>query len=722
MKPDSLPQPLRILVIDDNTAIHEDFRKILGGDDKANTDFDDAAATFFGGEANRVKSAEFQIDSAYQGQEGLAMVEKALSEGRPYALAFVDVRMPPGWDGIETIRHIWHSYPGLQVVICTAFSDFSWNEIVQQIGSNDNLVILKKPFDNVEVLQLANALTKKWLLAQQAKCRFDDLDKMVQRRTHELHEANQKLRKEIEERELIERALRLSEQRFSKAFHASPIPMAIQVLPGGQFVDANDALLRMTRYTREEWNDRAAHSLRLFADPRLYSTLLGSLQQNKPVRQEPCKICTRSGQERAALISMEMLDLGDHPHLLLIAEDITDRLALEQDLRQAQKVEAIGQLAAGVAHDFNNILTVIHGHASLSLAAVSLNHQVTESLKQISAAADRAAGLTRQLLAFSRKQTIQRRVLNINDVLANLHKMLARLIGEHIKLTCNFQPDILNVSADIGCIEQVMINLAVNARDAMPNSGELTISTSRFTTDEQTLRHNPDVQPGEYVRVAVEDTGIGMTAEVITHIFEPFFTTKEVGKGTGLGLATVYGILKQHGGWIEVSSKPGKGSKFQFYLPVTRLPPASTSAPGAQTPLPRGYETILVVEDEQSLREMAAKILRNHGHIVYTAASGVEALKVWDNQRGTFDLLLTDVVMPEAISGIALAETLRSNRPDLRVVYMSGYSIDFAGKDLSKTKNLFFLQKPFDQERLLETVRTCLNSPVSSHQLQPAAG
>jgi CheY-like chemotaxis protein len=346
-------------------------------------------------------------------------------------------------------------------------------------------------------------------------------------------------------------------------------------------------------------------------------------------------------------------------------------------------------------------------------ASTGLNHVV--------AAAERAANLTRQLLAFSRKQTIQRRVLNINDVMANLHKMLGRLIGEHIKLTCDFQPDILNVSADIGCIEQVMINLAVNARDAMSDSGELTISTSRFTTNEETLRHNPGAQPGEYVRVAVEDTGHGMTAEVISHIFEPFFTTKEVGKGTGLGLATVYGILKQHGGWIEVSSVPGKGSKFQFYLPITRLPPASATAPGAQTPPPRRHETILVVEDEQSLREMAAKILRNHGHIVYTAASGVEALKVWDSQRGTFDLLLTDVVMPEAISGITLAETLRSNRPDLRVVYMSGYSIDFAGKDLSKTKNLFFLQKPFNQEGLLETIRNCLNSSPSDSQLQPAA-
>jgi CheY-like chemotaxis protein len=283
-------------------------------------------------------------------------------------------------------------------------------------------------------------------------------------------------------------------------------------------------------------------------------------------------------------------------------------------------------------------------------------------------------------------------------------------------------PDILNVSADIGCIEQVMINLAVNARDAMPNGGELKISTWRFTTDEQTLRRNPDAQPGEYVRVAVEDTGHGMPPEVIARIFEPFFTTKEVGKGTGLGLATVYGILKQHGGWIEVSSTPGKGSKFQFYLPVTRQPLAAPSAPDAQTPLPRRCETILVVEDEQSLREMAAKVLRSRGHIVHTAASGAEALKVWDNQRGNFDLLLTDVVMPEAISGTTLAETLRSNHPDLRVVYMSGYSLDFAGKDLSKTKNLFFLQKPFNQAQLLETIQTCLDSQPSDQALQPAAG
>jgi PAS domain S-box-containing protein len=706
--------PLRILVIDDNAAIHDDFRKIFSSEDATQTDLDSATAALFGGETESARHTDFEVDSAYQGREGLQMVKQALLQGRPYALAFVDVRMPPGWDGIETIQHVWRSYPSLQVVICTAYSDYSWSQITRQIGCNDNLVILKKPFDNIEVLQLANALTRKWVLAQQAKCQLDGLDRIVQQRTAELHDANQTLLKEIAERKLIENALRLSEERFSKAFRASPIPMAIEVLPGGQFVDANDALLRMTGYAREDWNGSSPDKLCLFAEADFHTRLVSALRGGQPVRQTPSNIHTRSGQKRDTLISMELLDLGDQPHLLLIAEDVTERTALEQELRQAQKVEAIGQLAAGVAHDFNNILTVIHGHASLSLAVANLNTQVTDSLRQISSAADRAAGLTRQLLAFSRKQTIQRRVFDINEVLANLHKMLGRLIGEHITLSCNFHPLPLRVSADIGCVEQVMINLAVNARDAMLEGGELKISTSPVTTDDQILRRNPEVQAGPYARVSVQDTGCGMTPDVLARIFEPFFTTKEVGKGTGLGLATVYGILKQHGGWIEVNSVPGKGSTFHFYLPLTALPAPDSSPVAAAKTLPRGHETILVVEDEQSLREMTAKILRGQGHTVHTAASGPQALKVWKSQQGKFDLLLTDVVMPEAVSGVALSETLRGEAPGLRVVYMSGYSLDFAGKDLSKLKGLCFLQKPFNQAQLLEIIRASLDSPPSS--------
>jgi two-component system, cell cycle sensor histidine kinase and response regulator CckA len=698
----------RILIIDDNPAIHQDFHKIFQDQDPASRELEVSAAALFDSPSQARATLNYQLDSAFQGQEGLALAGKALAEGRPYSLAFVDVRMPPGWDGIETIRQIWQICPQMQMVICTAYSDYSWAEIVSHIGARDNLVILKKPFDNIEVQQLANTLTQKWLLSLQAKTHLEDLDRIVHQRTLELSQTNQSLHKEIEERKLIERALRLSEQRFSKAFKASPIPMAIQSLPRCLFVDANDSFAKLLNLSREEILGHTGQDL--FLDSTLETTLQDLLRANSQVRQRPAKLALRAGRERSVLVSMELLDLGDQPHLLLITEDVTERLALEHELRQAQKVEAIGQLAAGVAHDFNNILTVIQGHVGLCGLAPAPAPQISDSLKQIDAAAERAAALTRQLLTFSHKQTIQRQVLDINTVLRNLRKMLGRLIGEHISLEWSLQNDLPNVFADTGCVEQVLMNLVVNARDAMPDGGQISISTRRAHFEPDAChQHNPESEPGDYVAISVRDSGSGMSPDVLSRIFEPFFTTKGIGKGTGLGLATVHSILKQHGGWIDVTSAPGKGSVFELYLPAT-IRAASSKAPGSSSEeLLDGRERILLVEDEAPLREMTARILRQHGYSVHEACSGKAALEIWEQQQGELDLVLTDVVMPEALSGVALAENLLARKRGLHIIYMSGYSMDFAGRDLSRDKGLFFLQKPFTPLQLLRIIRASLD-------------
>ena len=487
----------RILVVDDNPAIHEDFRKVLGGSRAPQPELVLAEAALFGDEQTPVAAAEFELHSAHQGQEALQMLEQALAEGRPYAMAFVDVRMPPGWDGIETVTRIWQVYPELQVVICTAYSDYSWEEMLRRLGASDNLVILKKPFDNVEVLQLAHALTRKWELHRQAQLKLGELADIVAQRTRELEAANQDLRREIEERSRTER-----------------------------------------------------------------------------------------------------------------------------QLRHAQKMEAIGQLAAGVAHDFNNVLTVIHGHASMLSLRLGEQGPHARSIAEIRSSAERAANLVRQLLMFSRKQVMQFRSVELCEVIRSVSSMLRQLVGEHISLETTCAAALPPISADRGMIEQVIVNLTINARDAMPHGGRVLIQAGAVTLQGDLAPAHPDARPGRFVCLKITDTGCGMDAQALSHLFEPFYTTKEAGKGTGLGLATVYGIVKQHQGWIEVQSQPNAGTTFQIFFPVSEQ--AAPRAPEAKTESCRrsGNETILLAEDDASLREIVSDMLGLHGYRVLTAAFG----------------------------------------------------------------------------------------------------
>jgi PAS domain S-box-containing protein len=390
------------------------------------------------------------------------------------------------------------------------------------------------------------------------------------------------------------------------------------------------------------------------------------------------------------------------------ATDITERLNLEAQLRQAQKMESIGQLAGGVAHDFNNILTVIQGHTSL-LTMHKLPVEANESAQQIGVAAERAANLTRQLLTFSRRQIIQPRNLDLNEVVNNMTKMLRRLLGEDITLQVNYASSLPFVNADPGMMEQILLNLSVNARDAMPKGGRLFVNTSVVKMDEALARQIPSAAAGDYVCLTVKDTGRGIPPEVLPRIFEPFFTTKDVGKGTGLGLATVYGIVQQHHGWIDVTSKPDKETVFQVFLPAVAPQIKSRSAPSPEPEIRGGKETILVVEDETPLRVLVRSVLQRYGYKVLEADSGVDALPVWEEHRDQISLLLTDMVMPKGVSGRELAERLRGEKPDLKVIYSSGYSLAVVGSDMVLQEGLNFLQKPYHPRKLAQAVRDCLD-------------
>jgi len=397
-----------------------------------------------------------------------------------------------------------------------------------------------------------------------------------------------------------------------------------------------------------------------------------------------------------------------------VLRDVTREAQLEAQLRQSQKLEAIGQLAGGVAHDFNNILAVILMQTELLLTQGDVAESVRDGIQQIRAAAERAANLTRQLLAFSRRQVMQPRDLDLNEVVTNLAKMLQRIIGEDVRLELHLHPTPLMTHADAGMLDQVLMNLAVNARDAMPKGGRLIIETTAREFSAAEAAALLDVKPGHYVGLRVSDTGCGIPPEILPRIFEPFFTTKEPGKGTGLGLATVFGIVKQHGGCIQVASEPGRGTTFEVYLPA--LAETTTAASEAESrPGPRGgTETILLVEDDADVRLVTRLTLERHGYRVLEAPDGLAALELWRQHRDAVALLLTDLVMPGELDGRELAQRLRADRPQLKVIYTSGYSPELAGRELHSRSGEAFLQKPCPAERLLETVRECLDAPLGA--------
>ncbi|HYP17550.1 MAG TPA: response regulator [Opitutus sp.] len=397
-----------------------------------------------------------------------------------------------------------------------------------------------------------------------------------------------------------------------------------------------------------------------------------------------------------------------------------ERQLVEEQLRQAQKMEAIGQLAGGIAHDFNNVLTVINGWSGMLLDDDALPAPTRAAAKQIYTAGQRASSLTRQLLFFSRKRPIERIALDLNQTIEEIAAMLRRLIGEQIELVLELSPRLPAVEADVSMVEQVLVNLSVNARDAMPRGGSLSLSTTVRDIGAAELRGKPEMKPGRFVVLAVRDTGCGIPADVMPRIFEPFFTTKEVGKGTGLGLATIFGIVKQHHGWIEVESEVGEGTTFRVILPVLdrAAPPATRGVPEPE--VAGGRETLLIVEDEPSVREFAVAVLQPLGYRILQARSGVDALEVWKWHGRRIQLLITDMVMPDDLTGPELAERLLTERPDLGVIFTSGYSKELLGGESAVKAGARFIHKPYSPRQLRTSVREVLDerrpapAPLSS--------
>ena len=515
---------------------------------------------------------------------------------------------------------------------------------------------------------------------------------------------------DITERRAAEMALRSSETLFRSVWENSVDGMRLTD-ENGSIVAANDAFCRLVGLTSEQlegkpftvvysadmdWEKLSRNHHEHFRAGSLEDKHEReyTLHDGRPVRFE---------------IVNSYVASGGKPRLLLsLFRDVTAQKRMEEQLRQSQKMEAIGQLAGGIAHDFNNILTIILGHATL-LTMAKIDPKAMISAQQIKQASERAAGLTRQLLAFGRKQIYNPRPLDLNRVVGKMSDMIGRLLGEDIALQLNFSGEPAIIEADASMMEQILLNLSVNSRDAMPHGGQLNIRISQREIDAGQARQSVEARPGKFISLSAADSGCGIPPENLSRIFEPFFTTKELGKGTGLGLATVYGIVKQHHGWIEVESVLNKGTTFQIYFPVSETPIVEPEQFDTQFRARGGTETVLVVEDERDLREIVTRTLNRHGYRVFQAVNGQNALQIWADYKNEIDLVFTDVIMPGGMNGRELAEKLWAEKPGLKVIFSTGYGADALGQDFKLDPQLNFLQKPYLPQTLALIIRRSLD-------------
>ncbi len=625
----------------------------------------------------------FLLDTACSGEEALGLIAQRAPD-----LILLDIMMP-GMDGYEVAKRI-KANPltrSIPVIMVTALDDRKAMLLGLSAGAED---FLTKPVDRAELSMRVRNLLRLKTLGDSQERYSKMLETEVGRRTVDLVE---------------------SERLYRSTFDGAPVGI-VHVGLDGRWLRVNQRLCDLLGYSAQELQEvpekRVALSEPVVGEAEAFQRLAAGSLDRYRIDEKQYRRSDGTRLWARVNVSVHRDSRGKAAHFIKVIEDITERRALESQMRQASKMDAVGQLASGIAHDFNNLLSVILSYSHLLAADLRESDPMRADLNEIQGAGLRAVALTRQLLAFSRQQILQPQIVNLTEIVAGLENMLRRLIGEDVELTVIGNTEVSKIMVDPGQMEQVIVNLAVNARDAMPRGGKLTLETSEIVLAETYAAEHVGVRPGPHVMLAVSDTGVGMDKATQARMFEPFFTTKEVGKGTGLGLATVFGIVRQSEGTMGVYSELGKGTVFKIYFPtaVGAVVPRSSARPSDSRSL-RGAETILVVEDDERVRLLACTILRKLGYHVLDAQSGGDAFLLCEQHTATIHLLLTDVVMPR-MSGRGLAERLLIVRPNMRVLYMSGYTNDSVVRHGILDSTIAFIQKPITPATLARKVREAL--------------
>ena len=656
----------------------------------------------------------YSVDEARHGAEALVKARQ-----QPPDLIISDLLMPV-MDGYTLLRQ-WKADERLKripfVVYTATYTEPRDERLALDLGANAFIVKPTEPEPFMATIEevlakasqedppsVAERLDEGPVLLEEYN---EVLVRKLEKKAFQLEASNRELLEEIAERKQAEEALRLRDRAIQEVSQGILITDPTQ--PDNPIIYASAGVERITGYRSDEvigWNPRIFQGKD--TDPDTLRTIREAITAGRGCSVEILNY-RKDGTPFWNALSLNPVhdEHGRLVNFVGVQNDITERKRLEDQLRQSQKMEAIGQLAGGIAHDFNNLLTIITGYSTLLLKLPDTDHTVRKSIKAINEAGKRAATLTRQLLGFGRKTILQPKILDLNSVVTETGELLCRLIGEDILFTTVLAPDLNPVKVDPSQLDQILMNLAVNARDAMPTGGRLTIETTNVVLGDDYATTHIHCKAGQYVMLAMTDTGCGMTPDVMARIFEPFFTTKEVGKGTGLGLAMVFGIVQQSGGTINVYSEPGHGTTFKIYFPAVTGQPTSENDPGANVQI-SGTETILLVEDDENVSELAVTSLKMYGYKVLMATGGKEAFQIIQSVNGLVDLVLTDVVMP-ALSGPDLAKMLRAKYPHLKILFMSGYTDDAIVRHGLLEAGVAFIQKPYTPLGLVQKVRQVLD-------------
>jgi two-component system cell cycle sensor histidine kinase/response regulator CckA len=687
----------RILIVDDNESIHDDFRKILlSSKTIEENEYKNLELELFGNTNNATMvttNLDYQIDFVFQGEQALELVEKAERQNKPYALIFMDVRMPPGWDGIETISKIWERFPNIEIVICSAYSDYSWDKIISKLGTNDRLLFLKKPFDAVEVQQMALALVKKWNLAEKGKHYVDDLEREVAKRTkqlksmvQELINSRDKLKQEIFIRRQAELALASEKENLIVTLRSirdavitididGTINLVNKVAEDLLGMDINGLIGRPLR--------DVLHLVSEKSKEKLIVCMEHTLQKGRIIEIEDERSILITKDKKEILISISCSQIIDKNNkisgIVVVIRDVSEKQKIEEELLKAKKLDSVSTFAGGIASDFNNIITGIIGNISMARQELSDGEKVVKCLDTAEQAALRASKLSQQLITFSRGGVPVKEDVFLQEIIADLVYFVS--VGSNIKYKIALKDDLIPVSIDREQISQVFNNLILNAINSFKDGGTITIAAENAEINSSS--HLP-LNNGTYLKISIKDEGCGIPPENIENIFDPYFTTKEEGNG-GLGLATTYSIIKKHDGYITVDSEVGKGSTFTFYLPASSK--NSTKD-----------KRILVVDDEEMIRNVLKKILEELGYKVVLAENAATAINIYKKsakEKNYFSVLIMDLKILNSIEQNETINELRKIDPDLKAIISSSYSNE---QVMAKYKDSGFngvITKPF---------------------------